>query len=134
MAIGGAAGLFERVKRWARALKRDVHALYLAARDPRVPWHAKAVAIVVAGYALSPIDLIPDFIPVLGYLDDLIIVPFGIWLALRLIPPEIIAEHRATAAAAERRPISKAGAAAIVSIWMLLAGVIGWTVYRHLAH
>lgn len=89
---------------------------------------------MVAGYALSPIDLIPDFIPVLGYLDDLIIVPFGIWLALRLIPPEIIAEHRATAAAAERRPISKAGAAAIVSIWMLLAGVIGWTVYRHLAH
>jgi len=87
---------------------------------------------VVAGYALSPIDLIPDFIPVLGYLDDLIIVPFGIWLAVRLIPPEIIAEHRATAEAAGRRPISKAGAAAIVTIWLLLAAVIGWTVYRHL--
>ena len=125
--------MFERVKRWARAVKRDVHALYLAARDPRVPWHAKAVAIVVAGYALSPIDLIPDFIPVLGYLDDLIIVPFGIWLALRLIPSEIMAEHRETAAAAERRPISKAGAAAIVSIWILLVGVAGWIVYRHVS-
>ena len=125
--------MFERVKRWARALKRDVHALYLAARDPRVPWHAKAVAIVVAGYALSPIDLIPDFIPVLGYLDDLIIVPFGIWLALRLIPSEIMAEHREKAAAAERRPISKAGAAAIVSIWILLVGVAGWIVYRHVS-
>jgi len=86
---------------------------------------------VVAGYALSPIDLIPDFIPVLGYLDDLIIVPLGIWLALRLIPPEIIAEHRATAEAAGHRPISKAGATAIVSIWVLLAGVTGWIVYRH---
>ena len=132
MSVPDTAGFFERVKQWARALKRDVHALYLAARDPRVPWHAKALAIVVAGYALSPIDLIPDFIPVLGYLDDLIIVPFGIWLAVRLIPPEIIAEHRATAEAAGRRPISKAGAAAIVTIWLLLAAVIGWTVYRHL--
>src|SRR5215475_7810996 len=81
---------------WARTVKRDVHALYLASFDPRVPWYAKTVAIAVAAYALSPIDLIPDFIPVLGYLDDLIIVPLGIWLAIALIPKDIMAEHRAS--------------------------------------
>ena len=79
--------MVERLRGWARDIKRDVHALYLSARDPRVPWYAKAVAVVVAAYALSPIDLIPDFIPVLGYLDDLILVPLGILLAVRLIPP-----------------------------------------------
>ena len=87
----------DKWKHWARAIRRDAHALYLAARDPRVPWYAKAVAIAVAAYALSPIDLIPDFIPVLGYLDDLIIVPLGIALVVRMIPPPIMAEHRATA-------------------------------------
>ena len=88
-----------KLKDWARAIERDVHAIYLAARDPRVPWYAKALALCVAGYALSPIDLIPDFIPVIGYLDDLVIVPLGI-LAVdgQLIPPEIMAEHRAAAA------------------------------------
>src|SRR5262245_58618363 len=75
---------------WARALRRDVHTLYLAGRDPRVPWYAKALAVLVAGYALSPIDLIPDFIPVLGYLDDVILVPLGILLGIRLIPPAIL--------------------------------------------
>jgi uncharacterized membrane protein YkvA (DUF1232 family) len=77
-------------KSWARSIKRDVHALYLASRDPRVPWYAKALAIFVAGYALSPIDLIPDFIPVVGYLDDVIIVPLGILMVIKLIPPEIM--------------------------------------------
>jgi uncharacterized membrane protein YkvA (DUF1232 family) len=125
--------LFNRLKQWARAIKRDVHALYLAARDPRVPWYAKAIAIVVAGYALSPIDLIPDFIPVLGYLDDLILVPLGIWLAIRFIPPEILAEHRATAEASGRRPVSKAAAAAIVTIWIVLAAAAGWIAYRFLS-
>ena len=125
--------MFDRLKRWARTLKRDVHALYLAARDPRVPWYAKAVAISVAGYALSPIDLIPDFIPVLGYLDDLIIVPLGIWLAVRLIPAEIMAEHRATAEAAQRRPTSKTGAAVIVTIWIVMAVAAGWITYRVLS-
>ena len=71
--------VFERMRQWARTLRRDVLALSLAARDPRVPWYAKAVAACVAVYALSPIDLIPDFIPILGYLDDLVIVPLGIW-------------------------------------------------------
>ena len=79
--------VLERLRQWARAVKRDVLVLYLAARDPRVPWYAKVVAACVVAYALSPIDLIPDFIPVLGYLDDVIIVPLGIILAMRLIPP-----------------------------------------------
>jgi len=85
-AAGYAARMLNRLKQWARALKRDVLALYLAARDPRVPWYAKALALVTAAYALSPIDLIPDFIPVLGYLDDLILLPGLIWLTVRLIP------------------------------------------------
>jgi uncharacterized membrane protein YkvA (DUF1232 family) len=75
----GRSKMLDKLKDWARSIKRDAHALYLAARDPRVPWYAKALALCVAGYALSPIDLIPDFIPVLGYLDDLILVPLGIW-------------------------------------------------------
>ena len=78
--------MIEWLKDWARSIKQDVHALYLASRDPRVPWYAKAMGLLVAGYALSPIDLIPDFIPVLGYLDDLILVPLGILLAIQLIP------------------------------------------------
>jgi len=81
------------VKDWARTIKRDVHAVYLAARDPRTPWYAKALALCVAGYALSPIDLIPDFIPVLGYLDDAIIVPLGILAVVKMIPPEVMAEQ-----------------------------------------
>jgi uncharacterized membrane protein YkvA (DUF1232 family) len=101
--------LFARLREWARALKRDVHAVYLAARDPRVPWYAKAVAGCVAAYALSPIDLIPDFIPVLGYLDDLIIVPLGILMVVALIPPGIMAEHRATAEAARDGRRARAG-------------------------
>ncbi len=106
------------LKDWARAIKRDVHAIYLAARDPRVPWYAKALALCVAGYALSPIDLIPDFIPVLGYLDDLIIVPLGIVAVMKLIPPEIMAEHRAAAAIAAERPISRTAAGVILLIWI----------------
>ena len=89
------------LRRWAeraRALRADIHALYLASRDPRVPRLAKAVAALTVGYALSPIDLIPDFIPVLGHLDDLVLVPLGLALAIRLIPRPILAEHRATAA------------------------------------
>src|SRR4030088_766598 len=97
-----AAAPMSRVKTWARALRRDAHAIRLASRDPRVPWTVKLLAIAVAGYALSPIDLIPDFIPVLGYLDDLIIVPFGIWLVVSLIPAEIMNEYRAIPSEAGR--------------------------------
>src|SRR3979409_978890 len=90
-----------KLKDWARAIKRDVHAIYLAARDPRVPWYAKALALCVAGYALSPIDLIPDFIPVIGYLDDLVIVPLGMWATISLIPADVLAEYRVIARTAE---------------------------------
>src|ERR1700758_4572440 len=103
--------MFDRLKVRARALKRDAYAVYLAARDPRTPWYVKVLAFAVAGYALSPIDLIPDFIPVLGYLDDLILVPLGIWLVVQLIPPAIMAEHRRSAAAAQARPSSRVAAA-----------------------
>src|ERR1044072_1435457 len=102
---------------WAKTIKREVHALYLASRDPRVPWYAKALAIVVAGYALSPIDLIPDFIPIVGYLDDLILVPAGILLVIRMIPSAIMAEHRAAPAAALDRPVSRGAALAIICVW-----------------
>src|SRR4051794_561218 len=108
-----------RLKQWARLIKRDVHALYFAARDPRVPWYAKALAAAVAAYALSPIDFIPDFIPVLGYLDDAILVPLGILLTLRLVPPELMSEHRLRAARAMERPVSQTAAVVIVSIWLV---------------
>ena len=87
-----------RLRDWARALKLELRALYFVVRDPRTPWYAKALAGAVLAYALSPIDLIPDFIPVLGYLDDVILVPLGIWLALKLVPGEVLAEARARAA------------------------------------
>jgi uncharacterized membrane protein YkvA (DUF1232 family) len=109
---------------WARRLKQDVVALWIAARDPRVPWQAKALSGTVAAYALSPIDLIPDFIPVLGYLDDLLIVPAGIWLAVRMVAPDLMAEFRA-AAARHKPPASIVAAVAIVVVW---AGAIVLTV------
>jgi uncharacterized membrane protein YkvA (DUF1232 family) len=118
--------MLERVKRWARALKRDVHAVWLAARHPRTPRGAKLLALAVAAYALSPIDLIPDVIPVLGYLDDLLIVPLGILLVTRMMPPDVLAECRAAAEAAARRPRSLAGAAAIVALWLAAAGLLAW--------
>jgi uncharacterized membrane protein YkvA (DUF1232 family) len=119
------------IKRWARTLKRDAHAIYLAARSPRVPWHARILAIAVAGYALSPIDLIPDFIPVLGFVDDLIILPLGIWLVLSLIPEDVMAEYRAKADEAATRPRSKAAAIAVIAIWIFGAATLGWVVFAH---
>jgi len=113
-----------RVKSWAKALKRDVVALWLAARDARTPLCAKLLAGAVAAYALSPIDLIPDFIPILGYLDDLVIVPLGVVLAVKLIPTALMAEFRAKAAAREGRPASFVVAAAIGAVWILMAGAI----------
>jgi uncharacterized membrane protein YkvA (DUF1232 family) len=122
--------MLEHLKQWARTIRLDGHAIYLASRDPRVPWYAKAVAISIAAYALSPIDLIPDFIPVLGYLDEAIILPLGVALVVRLIPPDVMAEHRAAASVAIDKPSSKAGAAVIVAIWLLLATLAGWVTYR----
>jgi uncharacterized membrane protein YkvA (DUF1232 family) len=118
--------MLERARQWARAIKRDVVAVWIAARDPRVPWYAKAVALAVAAYALSPIDLIPDFIPVLGYLDDLIIVPLGILLVVKLIPAELMAEFRAEATRREGAPRSVIAALVIVTIWISAAVLLLW--------
>jgi uncharacterized membrane protein YkvA (DUF1232 family) len=125
-----AMGYLQRIRDWARSIKTDTHAVYLAARDPRVPWFAKLLAIAVAAYALSPIDLIPDFVPVLGYLDDLIIVPLGLWLVVALIPEEVMAEYRIKAREAARRPSSRAGMIAIIVLWLAGALVMGWLGYR----
>lgn len=116
----------DAMKTWARAVRRDVIALWLAARDPRVPWRAKLAAGIVAAYALSPIDLIPDFIPVLGYLDDLLLVPLGILLAIRLIPAPLLAEFRRLAADIQIRPKSRLAAAAIVFVWLAAAAWLLW--------
>ena len=110
-------------------MKRDVMALWLAARDPRVSWSAKLVAAAIAAYALSPIDLIPDFIPILGYLDDLIIVPLGIALAVRLIPADLLSELRRRAANAAR-PRSRSGAALVVAVWLALSSTVAAIWYR----
>ena len=110
--------LISKAKLWAKSLKRDIVALWFAARDPRVPWHAKTVAGTVAAYALSSIDLIPDFIPVLGYLDDLLIVPLGIMLAIRLVPVEVMIELRTEAAKRIERPSSRLGMIFILAVWL----------------
>ncbi|MGB3880445.1 MAG: DUF1232 domain-containing protein [Diaphorobacter nitroreducens] len=114
-------GLLQIAKQWARALKRDVLVVYLAARDPRTPWALRLLALAVAAYALSPIDLVPDFIPVLGYLDDLFIVPLGLALVLRLLPPPVLLAARERAARMLARPRSWLAAAIIIMLWVLLA-------------
>jgi uncharacterized membrane protein YkvA (DUF1232 family) len=114
---------------WWRAkthdLKREVFALYLACRDPRVPWYAKALAAAVVAYAFSPIDLIPDFIPVVGYLDELVLVPLGVFAVRAMIPAAVLAEcrERAETALEQGRPVSVLGAAIIVVIWLALAAL-----------
>ncbi len=119
--------LWQRLRFWARLVLRDGLALYIAARDPRTPWFAKLLALLVAAYALSPIDLIPDAIPVLGFLDELILLPIAIALIARLIPAEIMAESRAAAQAMVEKPRSKAGAAIIIGIWTLgLFAIASW--------
>jgi uncharacterized membrane protein YkvA (DUF1232 family) len=119
----------ETIRLWAQRLKRDVVALWIAARDARVPVLAKIVAGATAAYALSPIDLIPDFIPILGYLDDLIIVPAGVWLAIRIIPAPLMTEFRAAADARANRPVSRIAAVVIVAIWAALAA-LAWRYFR----
>lgn len=121
---------WDRLKDWARTVKRDAHALWLAARDSRVPWYVKIVALAVAAYALSPIDLIPDFIPIVGYLDDLIIVPLGIMIVVRMIPPELMQEFRSEAMAARNRPVSRVAAGMFVLIWIVCALLFGrWAMH-----
>jgi uncharacterized membrane protein YkvA (DUF1232 family) len=118
-------GVLGRLRAWARGLKREVYAIALAQRDPLVPWYARVCAACVVAYAFSPIDLIPDPIPVLGYLDDLIIVPLGIALVVRLIPPAVLAEYRVEAERmmAEGKPRNWAGAAFIIICWLLVVAL-----------
>lgn len=128
--IQPSATLLGRLRHRARTIKRDTYAVYLACRDPRTPWYAKVFAGVVVAYALSPIDLIPDFIPVVGYLDDLIIVPFGIALAVKMIPESVLVDCRAKAQTASERPPNRKAAAIIIVIWVVAAALLIWLAYR----
>ena len=112
------------LKHWTRTLKRDVITLWIAARDPRTPWLARWLALAIAAYALSPIDLIPDAIPVLGYLDELIIVPLGILLVIKLVPADLIDEFRALADTRMDKPISRAGAVFVILVWLACAMLV----------
>ncbi|MGH9509006.1 MAG: YkvA family protein [Terriglobales bacterium] len=123
----------KRIEAWrqrVRQINEELYALYLAYRDPRVPWYAKAFTACVVGYAFSPIDLIPDPIPLVGHLDDLVLVPLGILLARRLIPEPVLAEcrERARVVMAQGRPVSRTAAVVIVALWVLLATVAAWIV------
>jgi uncharacterized membrane protein YkvA (DUF1232 family) len=116
---------WEHWKQKAHGLRIEVYALYLAYKDPRTPWFARVFAACVVGYAFSPIDLIPDFVPILGYLDDLILIPIGVKIALKLIPSEIMAENREKAQAVLRsgKPVNYVAAGIIITIWFFLAGI-----------
>ena len=121
----GVYALLDRLKARARALKNEAIAVYYAARDPRTPWYAKALVFFVVAHTFSPIDLIPDFIPVLGYLDDLIITPGGLWLAVRMIPPEVMADARVTAAGSGvGRSVGYVGAGLVAAVWVMSAVVL----------
>ncbi|MCA9913439.1 MAG: DUF1232 domain-containing protein [Anaerolineae bacterium] len=120
--------MFEELKAWAKQLKRSVIVLFLAYRDPRTPWYARGLALLILGYALSPLDLIPDFVPVLGYLDDLILLPLGIALALRLIPQEVLAEARANAEQASV-PAWMGSAGCVIVLWLLAGILILWRIF-----
>jgi len=117
------------LKTWAKRIKRDGVTLWFAGKNPRTPWYAKALGVFVVAYALSPIDLIPDFIPVLGYVDDVLLLPVLIWLTIRLLPPEVLLECRSQADGWMQRegskPSSRAGAVLIVVLWLAL-GVAVW--------
>lgn len=127
-------GLLEAGRAWARRIKRDAMTLWFARRHPLTPWYAKALGVFVVAYALSPIDLIPDFIPVLGYLDDVILLPALIWLTVRLLPPQVLAECRAQAEQWLResrgKPRSRAGGMAIVALWLALGLLLAWWLHR----
>jgi len=118
--------VFARLHQAARRIKHDALTVYFAARDPRTPWHVRLLALAIAAYAMSPIDLIPDFIPVLGYLDDVILLPLGILLVIRLTPAEVIEASRLKARAVSEKPTSRVAAAAIVVVWVLSAAGFGY--------
>jgi len=120
----------DRLRQWAGRLKSDLTALYLACRDPAAPWYAKLAAVCVVAYAFSPIDLIPDFIPVLGYLDDLILVPLGVALALRLMPDDILEANRRKARELAAKPKNWVAASLFLLIWLLVASWLALKVYK----
>ena len=124
--------MLEKLKQHARHLKSETFALYLASRDPRTPWYAKLLVAGIVAYALSPIDLIPDFVPVLGYLDDLVLIPLSITLAIKMIPDSVLAECRARAQETIQngKPGSRFAGAVIVVIWLLLAALCAVWVYE----
>jgi uncharacterized membrane protein YkvA (DUF1232 family) len=126
--------LIDKWKARARQLKTEVYALYLAYKDPRTPWYAKVFVAVVVGYAFSPIDLIPDPIPILGYLDDLVLIPLGVYLAVKMIPKPVLEECRMNAnrLMAQGKPVNKTAAVIIVLIWILVALAVGVAIYRWL--
>ena len=113
----------DQLRALARTLRIEAHAVWLTARDPDAPWLARVLGMVIAAYALSPIDLIPDFIPIVGLLDEAVLIPLGIWLFLKLVPDQLYAENRAIAAKAAERPISWVGAAAIAALWIGFIGL-----------
>ncbi|MHA6719822.1 YkvA family protein [Sphingomonas sp. RS6] len=116
----------------AHRVRTEAHAVWLAIRDPRTPLAARIVGLLVAAYALSPIDLIPDFVPILGLIDDAILIPLGVWLFERLIPADQFAEHRAAAEEASKRPVSWGGIAIVLGVWALTAWLVwGWLVTRY---
>jgi len=122
----------EKLKSRARVLKRDAYALTIAARDPRVPWYAKVFLGLVIAHTFSPIDLIPDFVPVLGYLDDLIITPLGIALALKMIPPAVMEEARRQSEELlqQGKPVSRAGAILVIGLWLVVLTILVWLIVR----
>jgi uncharacterized membrane protein YkvA (DUF1232 family) len=125
--------LFEKIKARAHRLKRDIVALYLAAKDPRTPWYAKALVLCIVAYALSPIDLIPDFVPVLGLIDDLLLLPLGIYIAINLTPTPVLTDCRQRAAAMDYKlPKSWIAAAVIISIWIAAAAALAFYVWQSL--
>ena len=126
--------MFARLKRWSRNLRRDTYAVGLIARDRRVPWYTKTLALLVAGYALSPLDIIPDFIPVIGFVDDVILLPLGIWAVIKLVPPEILREHREHAERAIDLPKNRWGGIVLLCLWLAAIGISGWFVWRFLHH
>lgn len=123
--------MLEKLKSWARAIKIDVIALYVAIRDERTPLLAKMIAVGVVAYALSPIDIIPDFIPILGYLDDLLILPLGIMIAVRLIPFVLMSEFRERASGYRQLPASRAGIVIVIVVWIMAASILGLFVFNY---
>jgi uncharacterized membrane protein YkvA (DUF1232 family) len=128
--------LMDNLKRRARLLKREAYALYLAAGDPRVPWYAKAFMGLVLAYTFSPIDLIPDFIPVLGYLDDLILVPLGITLAIKMIPSQVMTDSRVRVddLLKQGKPVIRGGVVIIIGLWLIILAIVIWLVLRTINH